>query len=185
MALDESALPELLDALRAGDGVDLIRDAGRLVMQELIELEVTDHIGAARYERSETRSNERNGHRPRLLATQAGDIELKIPKLSHGSFFPSLLSPRRRIDQALIHLLGRHLRRHRPRPPSSAASDVGDAVDQQRHDPRSRLRDVGAPIDANDPRLRPHRRLHRRRGILRRRRQSRPVHTTPLTTSPA
>ena len=45
--------------------------------------------------------NERNGHRPRLLATQAGDIELKIPKLSHGSFFPSLLEPRRRIDQAL------------------------------------------------------------------------------------
>lgn len=101
MALDESALPELLDALRAGDGIDLIRDAVRLVMQELIELEVTDHIGAARYERSETLTNERNGHRPRLLATQAGDIELKIPKLSHGSFFPSLLSPRRRIDQAL------------------------------------------------------------------------------------
>ena len=101
MALDESALPELLDALRAGDGIDLIRDAVRLVMQELIELEVTDHIGAARYERSDTRTNERNGHRPRLLATQAGDIELKIPKLSHGSFFPSLLSPRRRIDQAL------------------------------------------------------------------------------------
>jgi putative transposase len=46
MALDESALPELLDALRAGDGVDLIRDAVRLVMQELIELEATDQIGA-------------------------------------------------------------------------------------------------------------------------------------------
>ena len=92
MALDESALPELLDALRAGDGVDLIRDAVRLVMQELIELEATEVIGAGRYERTETRTNERNGHRPRLLATQAGDIELKIPKLSHGSFFPSLLS---------------------------------------------------------------------------------------------
>ena len=51
MALDESALPELLDALRAGDGVNLIRDAVRLVMQELIELEATEMIGAARYER--------------------------------------------------------------------------------------------------------------------------------------
>ena len=101
MALDESALPELLDALRAGDGVNLIRDAVRLVMQELIELEATEMIGAARYERSDGRTNERNGHRPRLLSTQAGDIELKIPKLSHGSFFPSLLAPRRRIDQAL------------------------------------------------------------------------------------
>ena len=72
MALDESALPELLDALRAGDGVNLIRDAVRLVMQELIELEVAEHIGASRYERSDTRLNERNGHRSRLLATQAG-----------------------------------------------------------------------------------------------------------------
>ena len=57
MALDESALPELLDALRAGDGVNLIRDAVRLVMQELIELEATEHIGAGRYERSDTRGN--------------------------------------------------------------------------------------------------------------------------------
>ena len=46
MALDEFALPELLDALRAGDGVDLIRDAVRLVMQELIELEASEVIGA-------------------------------------------------------------------------------------------------------------------------------------------
>ena len=71
MALDESALPELLDALRAGDGVNLIRDAVRLVMQELIELEAADVIGAARYERTESRVNERNGHRQRTLATQA------------------------------------------------------------------------------------------------------------------
>ena len=101
MALDDSALRELLAALRTGDGVDLVRDAVRLVMQELIEVEATEVIGAKPYERTESRVNERNGHRPRLLATQAGDIELKIPKLSHGSFFPSLLEPRRRIDQAL------------------------------------------------------------------------------------
>ena len=79
MALDESPLPELLDALRAGDGVNLIRDAVRLVMQELIELEATETIGAGRYERTDARTNERNGHRTRLLSTQAGDIELKIP----------------------------------------------------------------------------------------------------------
>ena len=101
MALDESALPELLDALRAGDGVNLIRDAVRLVMQELIEIEATEQIGAARYERSDTRVTERNGSRPRLVATQAGDIELRIPKLRKGSFFPGILEPRRRIDQAL------------------------------------------------------------------------------------
>jgi putative transposase len=101
MALPQSALSELLDAFRAGDGVDLIRDAVRLVLQELIELEATREIGAARYERTETRTTERNGARPRLLSTQAGDVELRIPKLRKGSFFPSILEPRRRIDQAL------------------------------------------------------------------------------------
>jgi transposase-like protein len=90
-----------LDAFRSGEGVDLVRDAVRLVMQELIEVEATEQIGAARYERCESRVTDRNGSRPRLVATQAGDIELRIPKLRKGSFFPSILEPRRRIDQAL------------------------------------------------------------------------------------
>src|SRR5215204_2467649 len=101
MALTESAVSELLDAFRAGDGVDLIRDAVTMVLQELIEVEATEQIGAARYERSDIRTTDRNGSRPRLLTTQAGDIELRIPKLRKGSFFPSILEPRRRIDQAL------------------------------------------------------------------------------------
>jgi transposase-like protein len=101
MALSQSVLSELLDAFRAGDGVDLVRDAVRLVLQELIEVEAAEQIGAQRYERTDSRVTERNGSRPRLLATQAGDIELKIPKLRKGSFFPSILEPRRRIDQAL------------------------------------------------------------------------------------
>ena len=101
MALSQSVLSDLLDAFRAGEGVDLVRDAVRLVMQELIETEATEQIGATRYERSDTRVTERNGSRPRLVATQAGDIELRIPKLRKGSFFPSILEPRRRIDQAL------------------------------------------------------------------------------------
>jgi transposase-like protein len=101
MALSQSVLSELLDAFRAGEGVDLVRDAVRLVMQELIEVEASERIGADRYERSDTRTTERNGSRSRLLATQAGDVELKIPKLRKGSFFPSILEPRRRIDQAL------------------------------------------------------------------------------------
>ncbi len=76
MALSQSVLSELLDALRAGGGVDLVRDAVRLVMQELIEVEVTERIGADRYERSGARIAERNGSRQRLLATPAGVIEL-------------------------------------------------------------------------------------------------------------
>ena len=101
MALSQSALSELLDAFRAGEGVDLIRDSVRMVMQELIEVEAAERIGAGRYERTEERVTERNGTRPRLVATQAGDIELRIPKLRKGSFFPAILEPRRRIDQAL------------------------------------------------------------------------------------
>ena len=101
MALSQSDVSDLLDAFRAGDGVDLIRESVRLVLQELIETELTETIGAARFERSDTRTAERNGSRPRLLATQAGDVELAIPKLRKGTFFPSILEPRRRIDQAL------------------------------------------------------------------------------------
>ena len=63
--------------------------------RELIEAEAADAIGAGRYERSDARVTERNGHRARLLATRAGDVELKIPKLRKGSFMPSLLEPRR------------------------------------------------------------------------------------------
>ena len=101
MALSQSVVSELLDAFRAGEGVDLIRDAVQLVLQELIEVEATEHIGAGRYERVDTRVTERNGSRGRLLTTQAGDVELRIPKLRNGSFFPSIIEPRRRIDQAL------------------------------------------------------------------------------------
>jgi putative transposase len=101
MALDQSVLSDLLDAFRTGEGLDLIKEAVALVCQELIESELTSVIGAERYERSSTRVTERNGHRPRLLSTKAGDVELAIPKLRKGSFFPSILEPRRRIDQAL------------------------------------------------------------------------------------
>jgi transposase-like protein len=101
MALSQSALTELLEVFRAGEGVDLIREAVRVALQELIELEATEVIGAARYERSESRRTERNGSRPRVLTTKAGDVQLAIPKLRKGSFFPEILSPRRRIDQAL------------------------------------------------------------------------------------
>ena len=101
MALPQSALSELLEAFRAGDGVDLVRDSVRVALQELIELEATERIGAAPYERADDRVTERNGHRPRMLTTKAGDVELRIPKLRKGSFFPIILEPRRRIDQAL------------------------------------------------------------------------------------
>jgi putative transposase len=101
MALSNSDLSELLDAIRVGDGTDLIREIARWVLQELIEAEAVEAIDAGRYERVEGRVTERNGHRPKTLSTKTGDLQLGIPKLRKGSFFPSILEPRRRIDQAL------------------------------------------------------------------------------------
>ncbi|SNT52494.1 Transposase, Mutator family [Actinacidiphila glaucinigra] len=74
----------------------MIRRALRAVLQALIEAEATAVIGAAPHQ------THLNGRRDRLLTTAAGDIELQIPKLRAGSFIPSLLERRRRIDQALF-----------------------------------------------------------------------------------
>jgi transposase-like protein len=101
MALSQSALSELLDAMRAGGSLDVMREALTLVLQELIEAEATAVIGAGRYERTDERTTHRNGSRTRLLSTKAGDVELHIPKFREGSFLPVLLEPRRRIDRAL------------------------------------------------------------------------------------
>src|SRR5690606_13265990 len=101
MALEESAVEGLLDALRVGEGTDLVRSLAEWALQQLIDTEATERIGAGRYERVEGRVTHRNGTRPRTLTTKAGDLELAIPKLRRGSFFPEILEPRRRIDQAL------------------------------------------------------------------------------------
>ena len=101
MALSDSALSELLDAIRVGNGTDLVRQLAEFMVQELIEVEASTVIGAAHYERTPDRTVERNGHRSKVLSTKAGDLDLQIPKLRKGSFFPSIIEPRRRIDQAL------------------------------------------------------------------------------------
>ncbi len=101
MALSESAVSVLLDALRVGEGTDLVRELAQWALQQLIEVEATEKIGADPWERSPERTTYRNGTRPKVLSTRAGDLQLAIPKLRKGSFFPGLLEPRRRIDQAL------------------------------------------------------------------------------------
>ena len=102
MALSHDDLSELLEMVRAGGDVDVVRQSVELVLQALIDAEATAVIGAAPHERTETRTNQRNGYRVRLLSTRAGDVELKIPKLRQGSFFPAVLERRRRIDRALF-----------------------------------------------------------------------------------
>jgi putative transposase len=102
MALDQSALLEVLDALRDADASERITQAAETIYQALIDAELTALIGAGPHERTATRSNQRNGSRPRTISTTAGDLELRIPKLRTGSFFPALLERRRRVDQCLF-----------------------------------------------------------------------------------
>ena len=105
MALDQSALLEVLEALKAAEVDDRIRQAAETIYQALIEAELASVIGALPHERTGTRTGHRNGHRPRVLASTAGDLELRIPKLRAGSFFPSLLERRRRVDQSLFAVI--------------------------------------------------------------------------------
>src|SRR5487761_2212566 len=94
-------LSEVLGALQSDESGDLVRQMVSFLYQALIDAEATEVVQAERHERTLSRTTQRNGSRPRLVSTKAGDVELKIPKLRKGSFFPSVLERRRRIDQAL------------------------------------------------------------------------------------
>jgi putative transposase len=102
MAMDHAALLEVLEAMKSAGVDERIRLAATTIYQALIDAELTSVIGAGPWERSPVRTAQRNGYRPRVLSTAAGDLELSIPKLRSGSFFPSLLERRRRVDQALF-----------------------------------------------------------------------------------
>ena len=101
MALDQSALLELLEMMRSADAGELMRRLLGTIMQELVDAEASAHIGALPHERTDTRTTQRNGSREKIVTTTAGDLTVKIPKVRTGSFFPALLAPRRRIDVAL------------------------------------------------------------------------------------
>ena len=81
---------------------DFLRQGVELLSQLLMEVEVEQQIGAKKHERSEERSNYRNGTRKRSWETRVGEIELAIPKLRKSSYYPSLLEPRRPAEKALL-----------------------------------------------------------------------------------
>jgi len=89
---------QLLGSATAGE---LIAELVRHGLQALIEAEAAAAIGADRRQRTDQRRGRRLGSHERLLATPAGDIQLRIPRFRTGSFFPSLLEPSRRVDRAL------------------------------------------------------------------------------------
>jgi putative transposase len=97
---------QVVSYLLEEDGLDFLRESLTWVVQQLMEAEVSELVGAARGERApEERLTHRNGYRARSWATRAGEIELAIPKLRRGSYFPSFLEPRRRSEQALVSVV--------------------------------------------------------------------------------
>jgi transposase-like protein len=84
---------------------DFLRQVVEWLLQQLIELEAEQKIGAAKDERAATRTTQRNGYRERPLETRVGEVSLRIPKVRQGSYFPSLLEPRRRAEQALVAVI--------------------------------------------------------------------------------
>src|SRR5918998_2782555 len=102
MTDDRMALVELLQ--KAGDG-DFLRAVAEAVLQLVMEADVEGLIGAGRHERSAERMNWRNGYRERALDTRLGTLQLRVPKLRQGSYFPPFLEPRKVSERALVAVL--------------------------------------------------------------------------------
>ena len=107
-ATNQSAVSTLIREVLADPDLahdEVFRRLLQAGLQDLVDAEAAAVIGAQRYERTPERTNRRNGTRLKTVATTAGEVELAIPKLRTGSFFPSLLHPRRRVDKALYAVI--------------------------------------------------------------------------------
>ncbi len=102
MTEDRLPLAELLQ--KAGEG-DFLRSVAEAVLQLLMEADAEGLIGAGRHERSPERLNYRNGYRDRTLDTRLGSLQLRIPKLRQGSYFPAFLEPRKVSERALVAVI--------------------------------------------------------------------------------
>jgi putative transposase len=94
-------LSELLRKAMIEQDAGFLKEGIRVLSQALMEMEVEEHVGAGRHERSPGRTGQRNGYRERNWDTRVGTVELKVPRVRDSSYFPSLLEPRRRAERAL------------------------------------------------------------------------------------
>ncbi len=94
-------LQQLLRKATIEQDADFLKEGVRVLSQALMEIEVEEHVGAGRHERSAGRVGQRNGYRERSWDTRVGTVELKVPRVRDGGYFPSLLEPRRRAEKAL------------------------------------------------------------------------------------
>lgn len=96
------ALWELLRKAELESGTDFLRDGVKILVEALMEVEVEQHLGAAKHERTGERTGYRNGTRERPFDTRVGTIPVKVPRVRDGSYFPRLLEPRKRAERALL-----------------------------------------------------------------------------------
>ena len=96
------ALAELVRKAEQQGDADFLREGVRVLSQALMEVEVSQHPGAERHERTAERTGQRNGYREREWDTRVGTIGLRVPRVREGGYFPSLLEPRKRAEQALV-----------------------------------------------------------------------------------
>jgi len=96
------ALAELVRKAEQNGDVDFLREGVRVLSQALMEVEVSQHLGAERHERTAERAGQRNGYREREWDTRVGTIGLRVPRVRDGSYFPAMLEPRKRVEQALV-----------------------------------------------------------------------------------
>lgn len=102
MAEDSMPIQELLDKLDSVTDLDFLREGVRVLAQALMEEDIKRLTGVALHERSEERSNHRNGYRDRGWDTRVGSISLRIPRTRSGSYFPPFLEARKRSERAML-----------------------------------------------------------------------------------
>ena len=105
MASKRMDFSSFVGKLLSEEDTDVLREGVRVLAQALMDAEVSTQIGAELYERTDDRTARRNGYRTRTWDTRVGTVELRVPKVVPGTYFPSLLEPRRRAERALAAVI--------------------------------------------------------------------------------